>query len=253
MRAIAIPVDWYRTSFAENFQALYFEEDGEEKAELAMAMLRIERGARVLDLACATGRRTLELSRHGFEVIGVDIRAPLLEVAACEVERDDLWPWFAEEDPRYMGFEEEFDIVLSLGGGAFEHFEYDEENLRAFEAAARAMRPRGRLLMQIPNVLFVECHLPDTVRLTEGGAEDVIEQHWNAATRRLDGVRTSRLDEDPDWPVDAVPFQRRLYTIEELAAVFEQVGLRLTDVFDEHGDRCAPDDSQLELYVEARK
>lgn len=253
MRGVAIPVDWYRTSFAENFQALYFAEDGGEKAELAMAMLGVERGARVLDLACATGQRTHELTRRGFEVIGVDIRAPLLEVAACEVEQDDLWPWFAEEDPRYMDFEEEFDIVLSLGGGAFEHFEYDEDSMRAFDAAARALRPRGRLLMQIPNVIFVERHLPDVVRLTDGGAEDVIEQHWNAPTHRLDGVRTSRLDEDPEWPSDAIPFQRRLYTIEELAEVFEQVGLRLTDVFDEHGARCAPDDTQLELYVEARK
>lgn len=252
MGAAAIPVDWYRTSFAENFQALYFEEEGEEKAELAMAMLRVERGARVLDLACATGRRTLELTRRGFEVIGVDIRAPLLEVAACEVERDDLWPWFVEEDPRYMDFEEEFDIVLSLGGGALEHFEYDEENLRAFEAAARALRRRGRLLMQIPNVLFVERHLPDTVRLTEGGAEDVIEQCWNAPTHRLDGVRTSRLDEDPNWPSDAVPFQRRLYTIEELAEIFEFLGLSLTNVFDEHGAPCAPSATEQELYVEAR-
>lgn len=253
MVEVAIPVDWYRTSFAEDVNALYFERDGEEKVELALKMLGPSRDARVLDLACATGRRTLELCRRGFEVIGVDPRQQLLEVAGCEAEMLELWPWFVEEDTRYIEFEAEFDLVLSLGGGAFEHFDYDEDNLRAFEAAARALRPEGRLLMQIPNVLFVERHLPETLCLAAQGAEHEIEQHWNAPTHRLDGVRTCRIDEDPDWPTDEIPFQRRLYTVEELAQVFEAVGLRLIDVYDEHGDPCAPSDQQLELYVEARR
>jgi len=37
--AAGVPVDWYRTSFAADVSALYFECDGEEKAQLALAML----------------------------------------------------------------------------------------------------------------------------------------------------------------------------------------------------------------------
>jgi SAM-dependent methyltransferase len=248
----AVPVDWYRNSFSPNFHALYWEEGGEEKAELALAMLRPDGYERILDLACATGRRTLELSRRGFDVVGVDIRDGLLEVAGCEAEMEDLWPYFVEEDPRYLDFHEEFDLVLSLGGGAFEHFDYDEENLRAFEAAARALRPGGRLLMQIPNVLYVEAHLPDRVWFTDSEAVELVEQHWNEPTRRLDGVRTTILDCELGEDAETAPFQRRLYTIEELAEVFDSVGLRLADVFDERGVPCAPSDVQQELYVEAR-
>lgn len=253
MGAGAVPLDWYRTSFAENFHALYWEEGGEEKLRLALSMLKADRGQRILDLACATGRRTLELSRRGFEAVGVDIQAPLLEVAGCEAEQLDLWPWFVEEDTRYIEFDPEFHIVLSLGGGAFEHFDYDEENLRAFEAAARALRPDGRLLMQIPNVLHIEAHLPPMVRLVGDRAEHVIEQHWNGPTHRLDGTRKSFLEEDPDTVPDAVPFQRRLYTIEELADVLDSVGLYMSNVFDEDGAPCAPSDIQQELFVEACK
>lgn len=253
MSAGAVPLDWYRTSFSENFHSLYWEEGGEEKVRLALSMLKPRAGVRVLDLACATGRRTLELSRRGFDVVGVDIRDELLEVAGCEAEMQGLWPYFVEEDTRYLDFEEEFDLVLSLGGGAFEHFDLDEENLRAFEAAARALRPEGRLLMQAPNVLHVERHLPESVRISGGRAEEEIEQYWNAPTRRIDGTRASYLEEDPGAMPEAVPFQRRLYTVEELAEVFQAVGLSLSNVFDEHGAPCAPSDSQQEIYVEARR
>jgi len=247
-----IPVDWYRTSFAPNFHALYWEEGGEEKVELALGMLEPDGHERVLDLACATGRRSLELSRRGFDVVGVDIRADLLEVAGCEAEMLDLWPFFVEEDPRYLDFEREFDLVLSLGGGAFEHFDFDEENLRAFKAAARALRPGGRLLMQVPNILHVEAHLPERLWISGAEATDLIEQFWNDATRRMDGTRTSFLACESSEDAEPVPFQRRLYSVEELAEIFESVGLRLADVFDEHGAPCVPTDVQQELYVEAR-
>lgn len=255
MSSGGVPLDWYRTSFAPNFHSLYWEQGGEAKVELALAMLEPTGDERVLDLACATGRRTLELSRRGFDVVGVDIRQQLLEVAGVEAEQEDLWPYFVEEDTRYLEFKREFDLVLSLGGGAFEHFDFDEENLRAFEAAALALRPEGRLLMQVPNVLHVEAHLPERVELETSDAVEKIEQQWNKPIRRLDGTRHTTIACEEDYGFDLfpepVPFQRRLYTIEELAAIFESVGLRLSDVFDEHGKRCAPSDVEQELYVEA--
>lgn len=253
MSAGLIPADWYRTSFAPNYHSLYWEEGGEEKVALALEMLKPDGHERVLDLACATGRRTLELCRRGFDVVGVDIRQELLEVAGGEAELEDLWPYFVEEDPRYLDFDNEFDLVLSLGGGAFEHFEYDDENLRAFEAAARALRPGGRLLMQTPNVLHVEAHLPERTWLEGSEAVDVVEQFWNEPARRLDGTRKSMLAcEDPE-DAEPVPFQRRLYTVEELADIFDSVGLLLSNVFDENGAACAPTDTQLEIYVEAKR
>jgi SAM-dependent methyltransferase len=216
-------------------------------------VLGLEGHERILDLACGVGNRTNELCRAGFEVTGADLNEWLLEAAAGEAQLQGLWPDFIEEDPRYLEFDREFDVVLSLGGGALEHFAYDGENLRAFGAAARALRPGGRLLMQIPNVLYVEMHLPERTWIEEGEVIELIEQHWNGPTRRLDGVIRALLAfEAPEWTDEPIPFQRRLYTVEELAEVFEAVGLRLADVFDERGSPCAPSDAQQQLFVEAR-
>ena len=72
------------------------------------------------------------------------------------------------------------------------------------------------------------------------------------STHRLDGTRRSIVEFDAPEYAETVAFQRRLYTIEELAEVFEAVGLGLTDVYDEHGAPCAPSAVEQELYVEAR-
>lgn len=251
----ALPSDWYHTSFAPNFDALFWEEGGKEKVELALEMLEPDGSERVLDLACATGRRALELSRRGFEVVGIDIRDCLLEVAAVEAREEGLWAHFTEEDPRYMEFEREFDLVFSLGGGAFEHFDYDEENLRAFEAAARALRMGGRLLMQVPNAIYVEEHLPQRTWLVGSRALDLVEQYWDETTRCIVGTRKSLLEEESynDEMAEAVPLQRRIYSVEELAEIFESVGLILNNVFDGNGSPCTPTDVQKEVYVEAQR
>lgn len=251
--ASALPPDWYRASCEDNIDLLLFEEGGEEKAHLALAMLEPHPNDRILDLACATGRRTLELSRHGFDAIGIDGHDRLLEVAGCEAELEDLLPWFYEADPREIEFEQEFDVVLSLGGGAFEHFDSDEDGLRAFAAAARALRPGGRLLMQTPNLLYVERHLPERATIHAGQATVAIAQHWNAPIHRIDGEKRVYLEVDPDREEDPVPFQRRVYSVPELFEIFASVGLHLTRVLDEHGDPCSPTDRQMEIYVEARR
>lgn len=250
--AAGVSVDWYRNSFAADVGVLGFELGGEETAQLALSVLELDGWERILDLACATGERTLELSREGFDAIGVDPCQHLLEVAGGEAERQDLLPWFYEEDPRYISFEREFDVVLSLGGGAFEHFDSDAENLRAFEAAARALRRGGRLLMQTPNVLHVEAHLPPRTWFQVDETIELIDQHWNAPARRLEGTRRTLVEFDAPRDCEPEPFQRRLYTVEELAAIFDSLGLRLNEVFGANGKPWEVDDAEPEIYVEAR-
>ncbi len=249
-----VPSDWYRNSFSPNLSAVFWEEDIGVKVDLALEMLEATGCERVLDLACATGRRSLELSRRGFDVVGVEPRGDLLEIAGGEAELQGLTPFFHEVDPREMDFHREFDWVLSLGGGAFGYFDYDEGNLAAFQAAACALCPGGTLLMQVPNIHHVEAHLPTRTWISTDQTIELIEQCWNAGTRRIEGETMSLvLDGMGDFENDGcAPFERRLYSVEELAEIFEAVGLSLADVYDEDGARCAPTDVQQEIFVEAR-
>jgi len=246
-----VPVDWYRSSFAEDTAPLYWEEGAEEKVELALAVLGLDGRERVLDLACMTGQRTLALARRGFCVVGTDVDGFLLEVGGCEAEIEDLYPFFTEADPRELAYLREFEAVLSLGGGAIGHFEDDEDDRRVLQCVSRALRPGGRLLMQTPNLAYVERRLPDTALLESEATTSTVEQTWNERSRRIAGWCTSTVEGEPRV-AGPVPFARRVYSIEELARLFESVGMELCDVYDEDGKRCAPTDTQQELFVVAQ-
>lgn len=246
-----VPVDWYRSSFSEDTRPLYWEEGAPEKVALAVAALGLEGRERVLDLACMTGQRTLELARRGFCVVGTDVDEYLMEVGGCEAELEDLYPFFTEADPRELEYLREFEVVLSLGGGAIGHFDDEEDDLRVLQCVSRALRPGGRLLVQTPNLTYVERHLPDTALFESATTTSAVEQTWNAVSRRITGWCTSTVEGEP--PVNgAVSFSRRVYSVEELAGLFERVGLELLDVYDEQGRRCAPTETQQELYVVAQ-
>lgn len=261
MSAVA-PVDWYRSSFAENNFALYGAGNGPEKVALAIEILRLAGGERVLDLACGAGGRLLELCRRGFDVVGSDVDSDLIEAAWLESDVAGLEPWFIIADPRELDVREqrepevrgEFDIVLSLGAGAFGHFGSDEDDLLAFEAVARALRPGGRLLMQLPNRLRVEAGLPERSWIEADGVRDTIEQRWAGEVGRIEGTRASVVLDDPGWVEEGpVPFQRRVYSLAELEQILDRAGLSLAGVYDEQGAERPPTAEQHELYVEARR
>jgi SAM-dependent methyltransferase len=251
MRTSNVPVDWYRSSLAGEINALFWEEGAGEKVELALAMLKPNGRERVLDLACATGQRTLELCRRGFGVVGTDVDEFLLEVGGCEAESEDLYPLFTCADPRDLEYLREFELVLSLGGGAFGYFA-DEDDRIIFQRVAQALRPEGRLLMQLPNLFHIEAHLPDRAWIFGEETSEVIEHVWNGETRRIEGWITPMSDGEEPTKEDPKPFQRRIYSVEELASAFESVGLELVDVYDEQGAPCAPTERQQEIFVEAR-
>jgi SAM-dependent methyltransferase len=247
-----LPADWYRSTFSGDTRALFWEDGVEEKVALALAMLRPGGGERILDLACTTGQRTLELARRGFSAVGTEVDEYLLEVGGSEAETEDLYPWFHKSDPRELAFLREFDLVLSVGGGAFGYFDDGGDDRLVLQRVSQALRPGGRLLMQTPNVIYVESHLPHRTWLPGESTTQLVEQVWDGESRCLEASVMALIEGETFEELDTVPFRRRIYSVEELARLFESVGMELVDVFDEDGLPCAPTDRQLEVFVEAR-
>ena len=67
-------------------------------------------GARVLDAGCGTGRVAVELARRGFDVVGVDNDASMLEVA----RRTDAVRWH-DADLAALELAERFELVVAAG------------------------------------------------------------------------------------------------------------------------------------------
>src|SRR6478752_9437888 len=109
-----IPQDWYETAFTGMSADMAWTERTEQEIKRALPMLRPQGGERVLDLACGTGRHSLELVRQGFSVVGVEIGEELVEIARKDAAEQGLEAEFIQGDLRELDFDAEFDIVLNL-------------------------------------------------------------------------------------------------------------------------------------------
>jgi SAM-dependent methyltransferase len=249
--ATEVQPDWYRTAFpaSATVSRPWAEETGVE-IDRVLAMLRPPEGARVLDLACGTGRHSIELAKRGFEVVGVDIATDLLEIAGGEAESESVENVsFLEADMRGLEYEEEFDVVLNLNDGAIGYFETEEDNHRSFEVIAAALRPGGSNLLQLPNVLYAETHLPQKTWIAGKDMVELIDHRWDARTRYLEGSTTPIVVGEEFEGVSPIPFRQRLYSVEELGEIYGSVGMELAGVFRGNGKPRPPKDSQFEVFV----
>ena len=86
------------------------------EVEMIVKLLQLEKQERILDICCGIGRHSLELSRHGFEVVGVDRTSRFIEKARQEAGRSDLGAEFIVGDMREYCVPTSFDIVINLFG-----------------------------------------------------------------------------------------------------------------------------------------
>lgn len=250
---VEVPPDWYRSGFPPKTAQMPWADRTEMEVERALGMLKPEGGERVLDLACGTGRHSRELTRRGFEVVGVDISPELLEMAEREASEAGLAISFMQADLRELELSDEFDLVLSLNDGAVGYFETDEENRRTFEVVARALRSGGGHLMQLPNVLHAERNLPAKSWIVGESTLELSDHHWNAEDRYIEGSTVPIRFGEVFERYEEIPFRQRLYTVEELSEIYESVGMRLANTFSGSGKPRRPKPNQFEIFVEGRK
>jgi len=142
------PSDWTVGYFDEPYTELHpFPDAAHTDREVeALAELLPPVPARILDVGCGPGRHAVGLARRGYGVVGVDTSPPFL--AAARASADGLANIeFLECDMRALAFEGEFDAALSLFT-AWGYFD-DRQNQHILDRVARALRPGGRLIMEL--------------------------------------------------------------------------------------------------------
>jgi SAM-dependent methyltransferase len=166
----------------DDYLFVYQDDLTEERADSEIAvwtdLLHMEPPLKILDLACGFGRHSNRLAALGYDVTGVDYTPGFLAIARQVAGKLGVRVDYQQGDMRQIDFVDRFDRVLLL----FTSFGYftDAENLRVLENMVRALKPGGKLGLDIPNRDAVVKDLP---------ADYVIE--------KLDGLVLNRLSFDP--------------------------------------------------------
>jgi cyclopropane fatty-acyl-phospholipid synthase-like methyltransferase len=117
---------FYSGEWIDVQRQLRTEKETGPEVEFLERALRLQSGARLLDVPCGVGRHSLALAARGYDVTGADITEEFLEDARREAARQNLSVRLVHRDMRKLEWTAEFDGVCHMWG-SFGYFA-DEEN-----------------------------------------------------------------------------------------------------------------------------
>lgn len=128
---------------AEDFARVMLEIIGPELEKAGL-----DKGARILDLACGTGTISLALARQGFDVTGLDLSRPMLGIAEEKAQEAGLTIDWVQGDMRQFLLSPPFDAVLCLYD-SLNHLLSEQDLKEAFESVKQNLAPGGLFLFDV--------------------------------------------------------------------------------------------------------
>ena len=148
---------WYETLF-EDYGKKYDNENFSQgtigECDFIEKEINYNKSLRIIDIGCGTGRHSIEFTKRGYKVIGIDLSESLLERAKEKVKARNLQIDFQKHDARNLPFRNEFDLVIMLCEGAFPLMETDEMNYEILKNVAKSLKNHGKLIFTTLNGLF---------------------------------------------------------------------------------------------------
>jgi SAM-dependent methyltransferase len=140
----------FGSEYADTYDRLYAGKDYGGECDLIAGVVPrpVGRAPRILDLGCGTGGHAVTLARRGFDVVGVDLSAPMIAIAKKKAEAQGLaieWHVGDLADVRVSG---RFDAVAMMF--AVLGYLTETDRLRqAFRNARQHLDPGGKLIFDV--------------------------------------------------------------------------------------------------------
>ena len=148
---------WYELLF-ENYGRKYDQESfvkgTKGECDFIEKELNYDQTTRILDVGCGTGRHSIELSKRGYKITGIDLSESMLKRAKEKAAENGLKIEFLQHDARNLPFENEFDVAIMLCEGGFPLMETDEMNFDILKHVTTALKSPGKLIFTTLNGLF---------------------------------------------------------------------------------------------------
>jgi 2-polyprenyl-3-methyl-5-hydroxy-6-metoxy-1,4-benzoquinol methylase len=152
---------WYEELF-DNYAATYdtevFTKGTTGECDFIEKEINYDKTTTILDVGCGTGRHSIELSKRGYSVAGIDLSESQLKRAKEKASAQSLKIDFQKHDARIPHFSNLFGLVIMLCEGGFPLMETDEMNFQILQNAANALKANGKLVFTTLNGLFPLYH-----------------------------------------------------------------------------------------------
>jgi SAM-dependent methyltransferase len=224
---------WYEALF-ENYGEQYdrepFTQGTAGECDFIEREIGYDKSLTILDVGCGTGRHTIELTKRGYTVTGIDLSESQLARARDKAIRDQLTIDFRREDARQLPYENEFDVALMLCEGGFCLMETDELNFAILQSVTRALRPGAKFIFTTLNGLFPLYHsINEFHEETSGeGITTYKSTSFDLMTFRDHNITTFT---DDSGTVKNLECNERYYVPSEITWLLKSLGYRKIEIF----------------------
>lgn len=144
-------MEWFENWFDSDYYHLLYKERDQGEAiffiDNLLFLLKHDKKAKILDLACGKGRHAIYLSNKGYQVTGLDLSVNNINYA-CKNKHNNSS--FFVHDMRKCFRENYFDIVLNLFT-SFGYFEKEKDHQEVIKHIAKSLKPDGVLVIDFMN------------------------------------------------------------------------------------------------------
>jgi 2-polyprenyl-3-methyl-5-hydroxy-6-metoxy-1,4-benzoquinol methylase len=132
------------------YETLLTPERTQHEVDLICRLLHLQPEMSILDLACGHGRIANQLATRGYHVTGIDATAFFLQKAIQDAANSGVQVKYLQGDMRSLNFQECFSCIINCFT-AFGYFD-DSDNKLVLTEAYKALKPGGKLLIDIQNL-----------------------------------------------------------------------------------------------------
>ncbi len=245
MGQVSVPSELFDDDYLYFYAEAISPSRSDAEAEVIAKLLSLEPGMRVLDVPCGEGRISGRLARRGCRVVGIDANERW--VALARERYPELT--FDPGDMRSLAYEDEFDAVVNW----FTSFGYFDPatNDRVLASFARALRPGGKLLLDVHNAW----RLARVLAATGGTAGAMFEREGNLMADRItydEATRRSRTERFivRDGGLRTVEFSLEQVPAPQLIGRLRRAGFATVRLFGDGGEEFEPEGRRLIAVAE---
>lgn len=224
---------WYESLFenyADRYDSEHFTQGTVGECDFIETELNFNKDLRILDVGCGTGRHSVELTKRGYNVTGIDLSENQLKRAREKAEASGLEINFHHMDARNLPFQSEFDIAIMLCEGGFSLMETDEMNYDILQSVSKSLKGKSKLIFTTLNGLFALYHSVEKFLDTEKGEGCATYRgnSFNLMTFRDHNITEI---EDDSGKMMSLECNERYYVPSEITWLLKSLGFKTIDIY----------------------
>jgi len=226
-------ISWYEKLFenyAEKYENECFTKGTLGECNFLEQEFGFDKSKKIIDIGCGTGRHTIELTKRGYDVLGIDLSENMLKKAHEKADNIGVNIKVMQLDARNLSFNKEFDYAIMLCEGSFPLMETDEENFKILQGISFSLKDKAKLIFTTLNGLF-----PVFNSINDFFNENKVEQNaqynstgFNIMTFRDHNITTIIDDDNNERSIEC---NERYYIPSEITWLLKTVGFDKVDIF----------------------